>query len=93
MKNLLQKNWVFISGLLASLAVTLQQFIGDSYAAAQSGLYVNPWGAGTAMNNDMYNMFFAGLGERMNVKPASVIVMGIIVLYTNFPSISIILSL
>jgi hypothetical protein len=30
MKNFIAKNWVFISGLLASLTVTLQQFIGQS---------------------------------------------------------------
>lgn len=40
-------------------ALTLQQFITDSYSAAQAGLYANPWGAGTSMNNDMFNMFFA----------------------------------
>ncbi len=37
----------------------LQQFISDLYAKAQSGQYINPWGVGTAMNNDMYNVMFA----------------------------------
>lgn len=41
-------------------ANALRQYITDTYAAAQSGLYANPWGAGAAMNNDMYNIFFAG---------------------------------
>ena len=41
-------------------ALLLHQFINDSYSDAQAGLYIDPWGAGAAMNNDMYNMFFAG---------------------------------
>lgn len=43
-----------------SEALQLQQYISDSYTAAQAGLYNDPWGAGASMNNDMYNMFFAG---------------------------------
>lgn len=30
MKELFKKNWVFISGLLGAIAVTLQQFIGNT---------------------------------------------------------------
>jgi hypothetical protein len=41
-------------------AIQLHQFINDSFNDAQAGLYTDPWGAGSAMNNDMYNMFFAG---------------------------------
>jgi hypothetical protein len=37
----------------------LQQFISQSFTDAQSGLYNDPWGAGSSMNNDMYNVFFA----------------------------------
>jgi hypothetical protein len=37
----------------------LQQFISQSFADAQSGLYNDPWSAGSSMNNDMYNVFFA----------------------------------
>lgn len=40
-------------------AQQLQQFISDLYAKAQSGQYLNPWGVGTSMNNDMYNVMFA----------------------------------
>jgi hypothetical protein len=40
-------------------AALLQQYISDSYTKMQSGLYTNPWGVGSAMNNDMYNVFFA----------------------------------
>jgi len=40
-------------------AAQLQQFISDLYAKAQSGQYINPWGVGTSMNNDMFNVMFA----------------------------------
>jgi hypothetical protein len=42
-----------------SEAQQLQQFISDLYGKAQSGQYINPWGVGTSMNNDMYNVMFA----------------------------------
>lgn len=37
----------------------LQQFITDLYAKAQTSAFMNSWGAGSAMNNDMYNILFA----------------------------------
>ncbi len=37
----------------------LQQFMDDIFAKAQSGQFLNPWGAGGSMNNDMYNVMFA----------------------------------
>lgn len=40
-------------------AMALQQYMTDSFTAAQAGLYTNPWGVGGSMNNDMYNVFFA----------------------------------
>ncbi|CAN5596901.1 hypothetical protein BH11BAC2_BH11BAC2_05200 [soil metagenome] len=57
-------NRAFIDGSagvtnIANESAILQQFISDSFANAQAGLYNDPWGAGTAMNNDMYNVFFA----------------------------------
>ncbi|MBL0095495.1 MAG: hypothetical protein IPP46_02610 [Bacteroidetes bacterium] len=42
-----------------SEAQQLQQFISDLYGKAQSGQYINPWGVGTSMNSDMYNVMFA----------------------------------
>ena len=38
-------------------ALQLQNFISDSFNKAVGGQYVNPWGAGASMNNDMFNMF------------------------------------
>ncbi len=43
----------------ASDAVVLQQFITDLYTKAQNPSFLNSWGAGNAMNNDMYNILFA----------------------------------
>lgn len=37
----------------------LQQFITELYTNAQNSSFINSWGAGSAMNNDMYNIFFA----------------------------------
>ncbi len=37
----------------------LQQYISDSFNKAVTGQYNDPWGAGSSMNNDMYNIFFA----------------------------------
>ncbi len=37
----------------------LQNFISGAFNKAVSGQYNNPWGVGSAMNNDMYNIFFA----------------------------------
>jgi hypothetical protein len=39
--------------------ITLQQFITDLFAKAQNPAFLNAWGAGNAMNNDMYNILFA----------------------------------
>lgn len=40
-------------------ANTLRQFIGDLYTKAQTPSWINSWNAGSAMNNDMYNILFA----------------------------------
>lgn len=40
-------------------AARLQQFITDLYTKAQNPSFINSWGAGSAMNNDMYNILFA----------------------------------
>jgi hypothetical protein len=41
-------------------SIALENFIQNSFQEAFSGAYVNPWGIGAnAMNNDMYNIFFA----------------------------------
>lgn len=40
-------------------AVTLQHFISDLYAKAQNPSFLNSWGAGASMNNDMFNILFA----------------------------------
>jgi hypothetical protein len=40
-------------------AEALKSFISGLLANAYAGQYNNPWGAGAAMNNDMYNVFFA----------------------------------
>lgn len=37
----------------------LQQFITNLYTSAQNPGFLNSWGAGNAMNNDMYNILFA----------------------------------
>jgi hypothetical protein len=37
----------------------LQAFISDLLNNYNAGQYINPWGAGSAMNNDMMNIFFA----------------------------------
>lgn len=37
----------------------LQQFITDLYTKAQNPAFLNSWGAGAAMSNDMYNILFA----------------------------------
>ncbi len=37
----------------------LQQFITDLYTKAQNPNFLNSWGAGAAMNNDMLNILFA----------------------------------
>lgn len=42
-----------------SEAAQLQQFISDLFSKAQSGQFVNPWGVGPSMNNDMFNVMFA----------------------------------
>jgi len=39
--------------------IQLQQFITDLYTKAQSSAFLNSWNAGSAMNNDMYNILFA----------------------------------
>lgn len=40
-------------------SAALKAFIKDLLANAAAGQYNNPWGVGAAMNNDMYNVFFA----------------------------------
>ena len=40
-------------------AVILQQFITDLYIKAQNPSFLNSWGAGNVMNNDMFNILFA----------------------------------
>ncbi len=40
-------------------AILLQQFITDLYTQAQNPAFLNSWGAGSVMNNDMYNILFA----------------------------------
>ena len=40
-------------------AAILQQFITDLFTKAQNPSFLNSWGAGAAMNNDMYNILFA----------------------------------
>ncbi len=40
-------------------AAILQQFISDLFTKAQNPSFLNSWGAGAAMNNDMYNILFA----------------------------------
>jgi hypothetical protein len=40
-------------------AALLQSFISDLYTRSQAGQFLNPWGVGAAMNNDMYNICFA----------------------------------
>ena len=42
-----------------SEAVQLESFIQQSFTEAISGMYNNPWGLGSVMSNDMYNIFFA----------------------------------
>lgn len=37
----------------------LRDFTATVFDNAANGLYNDPWGVGTSMNNDMYNMFFA----------------------------------
>jgi hypothetical protein len=37
----------------------LQNFISNLYTKLQNGAYNNPWGVGSAMNGDMYNILFA----------------------------------
>ena len=38
---------------------TVQNFIKDMLSRGATGEFTNPWGAGGAMNSDMYNIFFA----------------------------------
>lgn len=40
-------------------AAQLQQFITDMYTNAQNPAFLDSWGAGASMNNDMYNILFA----------------------------------
>ncbi len=40
-------------------ALQLQQFITELYTNAQNASFLNSWGAGGSMNNDMYNILFA----------------------------------
>ena len=40
-------------------AALLQQFISDLFSKAQNPSFLNSWGAGLAMNNDMLNILFA----------------------------------
>lgn len=40
-------------------AAQIENFILQSFNEAVAGLYNDPWGLGTSMNNDMYNIFFA----------------------------------
>jgi hypothetical protein len=40
-------------------SASLQQFITDMYTRAQDPLFLNSWGAGAAMSNDMFNILFA----------------------------------
>jgi hypothetical protein len=37
----------------------IQAFLRQQLLNAQAGQYVNPWGAGSSMNGDMYNVLFA----------------------------------
>jgi hypothetical protein len=39
---------------------TLQNWITTMYNRAVTGQFNNPWGAGNNMNNDMFNVYFAG---------------------------------
>ena len=41
-------------------AASMRSFISSTLTNAVAGQYDNPWGAGAAMNGDMYNVFFAG---------------------------------
>jgi Type I phosphodiesterase / nucleotide pyrophosphatase len=43
----------------AADAALLQQFITDLYIKAQDPGFINSWGAGAVMNNDMFNILFA----------------------------------
>jgi hypothetical protein len=49
------------AGIVNSKAdsLLLQQFITDLYTKAQNPSFLNSWNAGSAMNNDMYNILFA----------------------------------
>lgn len=40
-------------------AALLKQFISDLFSKAQNPAWLNSWGAGSSMNNDMYNILFA----------------------------------
>src|SRR6185503_16703673 len=40
-------------------AANLQAWINGMFNRYLSGDFNNPWGAGTSMNNDMYNIYFA----------------------------------
>ncbi len=68
-------------------AILLQNYIRDSLQKTMSGQNNNPWGAGSAMNNDMYNVFFAE--EIMKLyKPELLVVnlFGVDVAHSDFSS-------
>lgn len=44
---------------LPSDATSLQAYIQSTLQQGASGAFSNPWGVGAAMNNDMYNVFYA----------------------------------
>lgn len=69
----------------AENAIRIEQFLQAQLSNAAAGQYSNPWGAGSSMNSDMYNVFFA---ERIiqEFQPELLVVnmQGVDVCHSNF---------
>jgi membrane-anchored protein YejM (alkaline phosphatase superfamily) len=69
----------------AENAIRIEQFLQSQLSNAAAGQYSNPWGAGSSMNSDMYNIFFA---ERIiqEFQPELLVVnmQGVDVCHSNF---------
>jgi hypothetical protein len=63
----------------------IQNFIQQELVAANNGAYIDPWGLGTSMNSDMYNVLFT---ERIiqTFKPELTVVnmQGVDICHSNF---------
>ncbi len=75
------------AGVVNPLAVSesIQAYLSGLFSKAMSGQYADPWGAGAAMNNDMFNVFFAEEIIR-EYKPELLVVnmQGVDICHSNF---------